>query len=196
MSKRRSDGSGWVFLLVVIVLAYMFGFCGCAGIPPRAPGSNNCGMILKGSAKGPETASTLTGDELADRLDAALYVAEFTTDPRLMDRIANCQALVGYRVQTMPTRSWPDPWGRTWDNGMTQNVGGLTDCVNKLITIGTPGDGNWKSSGLVHEIFHAMQNCEPMPPKAEADDDDQHAGWTRFGIYTAIEESYAYPKTE
>lgn len=196
MSNNKSISGLMVLALWLVMVAYALGFCGCAGIPPKVPGSNNCGMILMGSAKGPETPSLLTGDALAERLDAALYVAEFTTDPRLMDRIANCQALVGYRVQTMPTRSWPDPWGRTWDNGTTQNVGGLTDCVNKLITIGTPGDGNWKSSGLVHEIFHAMQNCEPMPPKAEADDDDQHAGWTRFGIYQAIEDSYAYPKTE
>lgn len=154
-------------------------FAGCAAIPPTHPGSNNCGMRTGGDYKthGP---SWLTFEILADRLDAALDAASFTTDTNLMYAEESCRRLVGFTVYTRPERSWPDPYGRGF------NVAGLTWCDSRTIHIGTPEDGKWKHSVLVHELFHGMQNCKaPGPPDLGGDTD--HANWFRDGIYDAIE---------
>jgi hypothetical protein len=92
----------------------------------------------------------------------------------------NCRSLVGYKVFTKSVFSWPDPEGRDF------KVAGITYCWAKTIVVGTPATGNWNKSALVHEFFHAMQNCKAdFPP--DIGTDESHAGWYRYGIFEAIE---------
>lgn len=151
----------------------------CAALPPKVPGSNNCGMLIGGDfdTHGP---SGLTFEVLADRLDAALDATTFTTAPALMDMTENCEALVGYKVYSKKEWSWPDPYGRGF------NVGGLTWCNTKTMVVGTPESGNWRKSSLVHELIHGMQKCAAEQPPDIGKDVD-HADWIRHGIYAAIE---------
>lgn len=160
------------FLLPLLALS-------CAGVPPGKPDGNNCGLVAAGDydthVPVPELASVLE-----DRLLAALDATTFTTDPGLLDMTQNCQRLMGYRVFVRSVEDWDDPWGRGF------RVAGLTYCGSRTIVIGTPADRDWKKSGLVHELFHAFQNCEaPQPP--DVGNDTAHAGWVRYGIFDAIE---------
>jgi hypothetical protein len=151
----------------------------CAGVPPGRPDGNNCGLIAAGNF---DTRLPMEGLAaiLADRLDAALDATTFTTDPSYLDMTENCQRLVGYRVWVRSAPDWEDDWGRGF------RVAGTTSCWTKIIMVGTPASGNWRDSAIVHELFHAMQECEAIQPP-DIGNDTAHAGWVRYGTFDAIE---------
>lgn len=151
----------------------------CAGVPPGKPGGNNCGLIAAGDLDTRQPVAGLAAI-LADRLDAALDATTFTTDPSFLDMTQNCQRLVGYRVFVRAVPDWEDQYGRPF------RVAGTTSCWTKTIIVGTPVSGNWRDSAIVHELFHAMQECEAIQPP-DIGNDTAHAGWIRFGTYDAIE---------
>jgi len=159
--------------LVLLCLA------GCASIPPTS-GSNHCGMLAMGNYDGWHKSSLLTWATLQDATDRALDATTMVTDPRLFDIIENCKALGGYRVFTRDAPDWEDDYGRGF------RTAGYTFCPSKVIVIGTPASGDFRESSLIHEMFHAMQNCvAEQPPDVGAD--TIHAGWVRYNIFQAID---------
>ncbi|MDP1824901.1 MAG: hypothetical protein Q8L48_16715 [Archangium sp.] len=122
-----------------------------------------CGIDVDGSP------SSLTSEGLQSAVRAALRGATFTTDPALADPAANCKAMEGFTVYTRPTPTFIDEG---------EEVFGATRCWRFEVIVGTPESGEWRLSGLVHELFHVMQRCAPG-----------HANWERDGIFFGIGKS-------
>jgi hypothetical protein len=126
---------------------------------------------------------------LARTFDAASTV----TDWRFNDMTENCTMLVGYHITINPEFSWPDPWNRINPNtGERMNISGITDCISRVIEVGTPKNNDWRYSSIVHELFHAIQKCDaPLP--SDRPEDDMHANWVRDNIYQSIDRVNTLP---
>ena len=137
---------------------------GCAGIPPGQEGFLSCDMLAAGDFEDRLAPSGLRQEDVNRAVRVALDAATFTTDLDLHDTTTNCRRLVGYRVYTMPTENFQHVQTKT-------QVSGYTVCAWKHIVVGTPHTGTkpgeWRDSALVHEIFHAMQECTATPPEDE-----------------------------
>lgn len=112
-------------------------------------------------------------DDVQGREEAALWAFKATKDPRL----TTCN-LTRFHLMTVDAGSW-------WSFG--KMVAGLTYCDNGAIVIGNRPPFE---SALPHELAHALQNCEPLPPYN--DTEGFHSNWERDGIYYAIEKSKTY----
>lgn len=108
-----------------------------------------------------------------------------TADPRLYTPGAMCKSLQNISVFSMPTINF-DSYNR--------RVSGITQCQNtttntNYIVVGTPADGDWRHSSLVHELVHVAQLCTPRGPNTDPGRDADHANWDADGIQAAIEEA-------
>lgn len=156
-------------------------FARCAPLPP-GEGFQSCDMYVAGDIDSRFAKSGLTREELNAAVNRALNAATFTTDIRLMDTVENCSRMRAFRVYTKATPNWVRPI-----DGL--RVSGETDCVTRMITVGTPRNQGWVYSSLVHEIFHVMQECEGTPPADDPKANRGHENWIRDGIYNAIDAS-------
>lgn len=169
-----------VVLVIIVVLLVLGMLTACAGVPPGKEGSNNCGMLLHTGD------SNFTHADLNERLATAFDAVSTTTDWRLNDMTDNCNVLVGYHVFVRPEPSWEDPWNRKKADGTPLMISGSTECAFRKITIGTPSNGNWHHSAIVHEIFHALQNCS-TPAPIDTGMDEDHSNWVRDNIMNSVE---------
>ena len=162
--------------LVLLLLA------GCTpaattGISPtlfRSP----CGLDIRGYTDG-GVHELWTQASVAAFEDRILDEFQFIGDARFKRKANVCKLLNGWQIWLHPQGCWVDRWGR--------EVCGLTDCLYKLSQVGAiPGlnDGPDRGS-LAHELAHAVQRCSPVLP-VDPDLDEDHANWTRDGIYDAI----------
>jgi hypothetical protein len=174
----------------LIGLLTAIALCRCATINPD--GTSNCGIMVAGDFDDRFAKPTLFQDTLNALVDEALDGATFTTDWRLNDQLGNCQKLWGFRVYTKPTWNYLVKTSETPDGPLLDTyVSGHTLCEQKLIVVGTPTvRAGWSKSSLVHEIFHALQDCT-TPEPMDKGLDWQHRNWVRDGLYNAIE----YEKT-
>lgn len=101
--------------------------------------------------------------------ESRAYKAFKATKDRRLD-VCN---LTRFHVQWVDARSW-------WS--FDKMVSGITYCENGSIVIGNQAPGD---SALVHELAHALQNCEPLPPQNAKE--GYHANWKRDRIFEAIE---------
>ena len=157
-----------------LLLLALLGACSA----PRASlgTQNNCGVKLLMS-------TWLTESALREAIEAATEVATSTKDKRLSSAEANCSMLTGYTLQVRPTRTWEM---LSSDGTFVQRVSGATYCFQQRIEIGDQvKNQGWKSTALVHEFFHAMQDCV-TPKPTDVDQDDDHSNWSRDGIMQAI----------
>ncbi len=97
--------------------------------------------------------------EAEDKIIPALGTLA-AVDPRLAKA---CTSLRGWAIDVAPTDKW-------WSG--TQWVSGQTFCPHLYFMINNalPLEGS-----LSHEMVHAAQNCEPLPPIDE--DDYYHSNW-------------------
>lgn len=147
--------------------------CGAYQASYATPESTDCGVT---TAPG----SWLTDDVLRTAVVAALDAAAASTDARLSSRRANCEALVGWRIEVLPVDAWKTDFQAAY-------VDGTSACgLEQRIKVGTKQRGGWRQTALVHELIHAMQHCT-TPSIIDADQDEFHANWTRAGIASAIE---------
>lgn len=162
-------------------------FLGCAGIPP-GEGFQSCDAIVAGDYEDRFAKSGLTRTDVNRGVRVALDAATFTTDIRLGDTLENCRKLYGYRVYTMPVQDFLAPWDKK------TYIAGFTNCRLKLIVVGTPKSPfTWADSALVHEIFHAFQECEGTPPQDPNPPAEHHENWSRDGIFNAIDWARTQP---
>lgn len=152
----------------------LLALAGCAGTLPPPDGS--CGVWSGGQYTNRLGANELPQPVLEKAVRLALDGASLTTDFRLMDQTENCRMLNGYTVYTRPG---------PWQDGK-YNVLGTTTCWAKVIQVAVPASGNWAHSALIHELFHAMQDCKATPP-LDPGATEFHENWVRDGIYTAID---------
>lgn len=159
----------------------------CAAIPP-GEGFQSCDMVAAGDFKDRLATSGLHREDVNRAVRVALDAATLTTDPRLSDTTENCRMLMGFRIYTMPDEDFVYPYdGKTW-------VGGYTVCLFKYIVVGTPrAPRTWANSAAVHEIFHAMQGCEGLPPADTGVPSTGHENWFRDGIFNAIDWAKVQP---
>lgn len=162
-------------LLILLLLA------SCAGFTPNP---NTCGVTLGGDAEHPGP-GTLDYPTLQQLTDAALDASSTATDMRFLEPLDLCYAMQGYRVMTRSTPDFPDPFGRM-NGDLPLLISGYTECRSKTIVVGTPKDGDWRQSSVVHELFHVFQNCEALQPPDLGNDTD-HANWIRDRIFDSIE---------
>jgi len=107
-------------------------------------------------------------------------------DPRF-NRDNACQALNEYQVAVMPEESWVDP-----SDGP---VYGLTECWARDIQV---NDVPPYAGSLLHEMSHAVQQCDPLPPIPPCDGGadciqaQYHANWIPDGIYLSVDDMYTY----
>jgi hypothetical protein len=159
---------------------------GCASIPP-GEGFYSCDAIVAGDYDDRFAKSSLTREDLNRGVRVALDAATLTTDIELSDQVRNCRRLMGFRVYTKKEFDFLAPW----DN--KTSISGYASCQLNMIVVGTPTDGNWRDSSLVHELFHAMQDCSPTPPEDVGLPSPGHDNWIRDGIFSAIEWSRRQP---
>lgn len=168
----------------------------CATISPD--GKSNCGITPAGDFDDRFGKSTLDQDTLNHLVDQALDAATFTTDWRFNDQLGNCQKLWGWRVYTKPFWNYTIKTSDTPTGPLVDTlVSGHTMCSQKLIVVGTPnitfeGHTVWRASSVVHEIFHALQDCA-SPQPIDSGTDYYHSNWVRDGIYNAIEYEKGQP---
>ena len=157
-------------------------FSSCAGTSSIGFKSN-CGIMLAGDIQDRFGDSWLTVQDLQQATFSAIRQASLVTDFVFMDQTENCRSMQGYRVYTHAGQLF-DLDGRT--------VYAYTNCQLKMMVIGTPKDGNWKNSSIVHEMYHVMQECHAKMPVDEhrfldERDNQDHANWKRDGIWQAID---------
>jgi hypothetical protein len=152
----------------------------CAGSLP--PPSGSCGVMAAGNFEQRFKSDGLTDEIVEDMVKRALNGTTFTTDWRLSDQTENCRMLQGYNVYTRP----PGAFTITMSDGRPLSVTGYTTCWQKLIVVAAPGNGVWRQSALIHELFHAMQNCK-APRPVDIGGDPDHSNWARDNIYWSID---------
>lgn len=150
----------------------------CAGV--SAEGFYSCDAVRAGDIDSRFTPSQLWQPAVEDAVQRALNAATFTTDIRLHDTLENCRKLIGLRIYTKSEPSWI----RDADG---LRVSGEASCLLNMVTIGTPSDGDFRDSALVHELFHIMQGCEGTPPADDPTFAPGHENWSRDGIFNAID---------
>ena len=158
-----------------LLTTVLVGGLSCVPVPPPA---GNCGITVAGNIDNRFKSDGLTDKIAQEMLDRALRASAYTTDPRFLYPEDLCRALVGYYIFTKP------PTGPFLLDG--KRVMGYTECWLRNIIIAAPADGNWAHSPLIHEYFHAFQQChapEPVDPGQSKD----HSNWSRDGINDAIE---------
>jgi hypothetical protein len=118
-----------------------------------------------------------TQEEFQEAEDAALrHFPEVTDDDRFKD---TCRLVSGYRVVIRPERVWINLDGL--------KVSGETPCAIKTMYVNAT---IWWASSFVHEMAHAVQNCEPRKPWSVLDrtsSEFYHQHWDEDGINRAIE---------
>lgn len=150
----------------------------CASV--SAEGFYSCDAVRAGDIDSRFTPSRLWQPAVIDAVRRALDAATFTTDYRLHDTLENCRKLIGLRIYTKSTPNWIRD-----SDGL--RVSGEANCQLNMVTIGTPEDGDFHDSALVHELFHVMQGCEGTPPADDPAYAPGHENWIRDGIFNAID---------
>lgn len=155
------------FLVLILI-------SGCATVD--FTNDNSCGVSIGGDYDNRFAKSVLQMSDVEQAVFRAIDGASLTTDHKLMDSTQNCKNLNGFSIYTKKSNSY-----------MLNNqlVSGHTECWVKIIVIATPMDGNWNHSALIHQLFHAMQKCQPKYP-IDRGSDYHHANWRRDGIFDAI----------
>lgn len=126
---------------------------------------------------------TLGGD-YADRLARSTLTLK-TLDDSVARAVSVAEGLPGLeRGRLNGFAVYTDAHETFFSNGV--RVGGWCSCRARVIVVGTPGDGVWARSALVHELFHAMQGCDAPLPVDDGLDAD-HANWHRDGLFAALE---------
>lgn len=166
------------------LLAACLALTGCAGtVPPE--GFYSCDVVPAGDYDSRFAPSGLRQEHVNRAVKAALDGATFATDIRLHDQTENCRKLQGYRVYTKATFAY-DLTG--------QMANGHSVCLLKYIVVGTPEPLDWRASALVHELFHAMQECVGTPPADPGFEQyPGHENWVRDGILRAIDYEATQP---
>lgn len=170
----RASALFWACLAVLWVLS------SCAAIPP-GEGFQSCDMVAAGDYDDRLAPSGLTREVVNRGVRAALDAATFTTDPRLSDTVENCRKMMGWRAYSKAKQDFLAPW----DNKTM--ISGFSACTGKYMVVGTPTEGDWRDSSLVHELFHVMQECEGTPPEDKGSPSPHHQNWIRDGIFNAID---------
>jgi hypothetical protein len=151
---------------------------------PLAPPKGTCDVHARGNVDNRFRDDGLTDAIVQDMLGRALDGLQFVTDWSIKDPEEMCQRVAGYYVFTKP------PVGPFLLDG--QQVMGYTECWFKNIVIAAPADGVWAHSALIHEFYHAFQDCKatrPVDPGMSPD----HANWRRNEIQSAVDYEMSLP---
>lgn len=136
-----------------------------------------CGLSAYGSALYARP-GMFTLEVLQEAEDATLPALQaYATDPRFASQLDMCASLKGWQV------------AHEWEQNFVsygRKVSGVTMCNLKTAIVGTPPNGDWRSSALAHELVHILQNCKARLPN-EDDNDEDHANWDKDGIQRAID---------
>jgi hypothetical protein len=160
----------------LLTAALVFAHCG-APMMGKPKCVSECGMILL-----EPTTSSWTCKAFQDTETRALAMFKAHSKDARLWQCGN--KLNGYYVVEKDVQDW-------FDHGNGVPVVGLTNCDERTITVA------WMApeyGALTHEMAHALQGCQPLPPFDDTDFDHwAHSNWLRDGIYEAIEAEKELP---
>jgi hypothetical protein len=204
--QKRDVYSVLGFIIGVLLGALVCTQCGCAQQRPPAICETACGLRLIAP---PPPQDVYDGGSVADstaflpwwtceNLNAieaqslqALYANAAPYDDRFEPHAA-CGALDGVTLTIRPERHWFDGTDAGYF-GNDKWVVGLTQCRGAPHPSIQLANGEPANGVLTHEMAHAIQDCHPkgpfplpgVDPDYDADSEQSHLNWSRFGIYAA-----------
>ena len=132
-------------------------------------------IVIAGDFKDRLGSTWIDYEFIETKLIQFIELAQTTKDDRINTKEKVCKSLKKrYRLYTYQTESFLNH---------NRSVAGFTECWSGLIVLGKPKiDGE---SGMIHELFHVAQNCEPTLPIDPGQDAD-HSNWERAEIYKTL----------
>lgn len=178
---RLNNGLNWIATVIACAAMAVVAFSGCtAKRQINPPCVSACGMLLDDVGNG-----AMSCNELQEAEDAMLFAMNEIAkeDPRFEREFA-CGQLFGWQLHLSKNLVEYD----SEVNGGSPYVG-LSNCNTKEMTL-MKAD-SWRDGSYPHEIFHAVQSCDP--PASWGTRHPQgagggHGGWDEHGVYGIIED--------